>query len=472
MLMVEPLGDQDKDGMFGKRPARTIEGTATELSVTPSSGAELPHEPASDEPMIDEEPVGGAPDESAPAGTVEDAVKSRRKGPPPRTSPTELKGLFIHLAAGLIGGLVGVVALATAWGLLDRQQAAPQLGGIEQRLASLEARPQEPSQDAGAIAEMQTRIGALEERKPEPPAELASLNERIGKLEASLQSLAKAAQSGGSVADAAALDAKMTEIDQKLTAKVEQSLTEQNAARAKSIESVEADVATLKAKLGALAEAKLDQGETGGSEDLAAIDERVGKIETVLPKLAETVERGNAAAQSGAAAIAFANLRDAVDGGGTYSAQLDAFNAVAPEAGNLGVLPARAERGIPTLPQLALALQGVDAQTAPASKPAADASFFDSVIASAKSAVQVRRLDAGADGSDPEAVLTRAEQQVAKGDLAAAMKEVEALPDSSREAFTRWLDDARARVSADETLADLEGTLLASIGGKPEEAKP
>ena len=45
------------------------------------------------------------------------------------------------------------------------------------------------------------------------------------------------------------------------------------------------------------------------------------------------------------------------------------------------------------------------------------------------------------------------------------MKEVETLDGAPREAFSAWLGQAHARLSADETLTRLEGALLVSMGG-------
>ena len=94
------------------------------------------------------------------------------------------------------------------------------------------------------------------------------------------------------------------------------------------------------------------------------------------------------------------------------------------------------------------------------------------MIASAKSAVQIRRIDAASSGDEPGDLLATAEAQLKQGDLAAAVKAVEALPSPSREAFASWLDDAGARISADETLSKLESAVLASMGGATGIAKP
>jgi len=45
------------------------------------------------------------------------------------------------------------------------------------------------------------------------------------------------------------------------------------------------------------------------------------------------------------------------------------------------------------------------------------------------------------------------------------VKEVEGLAPPPREAFAAWLDQARTRLAADDTLNRLEAALLASMGG-------
>ena len=110
--MAEPFGDQLNPGS-GKRPAPTIEGTATEVSIEPTPGET-------------DSPGGAAEAEKSESEGLE--TKRGAKKPPPRTSPTELKGFVTHLAAGLLGGLIGVVALALFWNKLPvRTAAAPDL---------------------------------------------------------------------------------------------------------------------------------------------------------------------------------------------------------------------------------------------------------------------------------------------------------------------------------------------------------
>ena len=132
--MADTFGDHMSAGS-GKRPAPTIEGTATEVTVDPA-----PDETAS--PPSIRRPTGGRrilP--SRPTQDAEGSKPKRPKGPPPRTSPTELKSFVTHLAAGLLGGLIGVVGLALAWNMIPLGATnAPTSTPLESRLAKLDRR--------------------------------------------------------------------------------------------------------------------------------------------------------------------------------------------------------------------------------------------------------------------------------------------------------------------------------------------
>ena len=109
--------------------------------------------------------------------------------------------------------------------------------------------------------------------------------------------------------------------------------------------------------------------------ELAALTERLAKLEAALPELAGAIGKDDDAAKSAAVAIAFANLRAAVSEGRPYAAELDTIGALAPRVGDLGVLPAYAEKGIPTLPELARSFAAAkDGALAAPRRPPADRS--------------------------------------------------------------------------------------------------
>lgn len=466
--MADPFGDQDQSpGGAGKRPAQTIEGTATELSVEPEPTAEARAEPEPSE--------SGSEGRPYLAGGRAEGGEAETPPPPPQTSLPELRSFVTHLAAGLLGGLVGVVTLALAWGGLNLGQESgpsPDIAKLEQRLAKLEAAPPAPG-NAEAVAQLESRIKVLEDGSKDSSPELSALAGRVTQLETSLKTLAETAQEGGSIADAAAIGQQIAEAEQRLDAKIAAALAAGEAANAATIKQVQSEIAELKAKFAALAEAELGTSElTDLGPGLAALTERIAKLEATLPELAGAIGKQAAGAKSAAAAIAFANLRSAVSEGRPYAAELVTIGALAPVLGDLGVLPAYAEKGIPTLPELSRSFATAEDSALAATAPAPSGSFLDNLMASAESLVKIKRIDEPATGEGPGAALARAKAALDKGDLALAVKEVETLDGAPRDAFSAWLGQARARLSADETLTRLEGLLLVSLSGDDQAPQP
>lgn len=59
------------------------------------------------------------------------------------------------------------------------------------------------------------------------------------------------------------------------------------------------------------------------------------------------------------------------------------------------------------------------------------------------------------EGNDPDAVLSRAEAALQAGDVATAIKELEAMPEAGKPALADWLVQAQVRVEAEAAFAAL-----------------
>jgi hypothetical protein len=453
--MVDTLGDTQ--GGTGKRPAPTIEGIATEVSVeapadkTAAESAEAKIDKETAEP----EEVGGSGEGSEPEPealqTRDEPEPMGRKGPPPASTIPEMKSFATHLVAGLLGGLIGVIALAFAWHLIPtgKGESSAELAKIKDRVAKLESTPA-PAPDTQALADVEARVKALESRPVEAPPDISGLTDRVTQLEAEMKTLADAAKNGSSVTDAAAITQQITEAEQRIQANLDKALADQQEANAKTLQEMQASIDDVKAKVAALAEAG-----PGDQSALTALTERVAGLETEINK-------GVTDTKSAAAAIAFANLSSDVAEGRPYATELATIKSFVPDPGDLGLLPAYADKGIPTVKELTRSF-GANRDVALATAaPATSGSLIDRLLASASTLVKVKRVDEAATGDSASAVLARAEALLDKGDLAGAVKQIETLDGAPREAFKAWLDDARARLAADTILQRLEATLLAS----------
>ena len=193
---------------------------------------------------------------------------------------------------------------------------------------------------------------------------------------------------------------------------------------------------------------------------LNAATEQAAALEAQAAARAEEVEAAAARAEQEAARIeaeahrraALADLHAAMENGTAFAAVLETLGEV-PED-----LAVAAEKGVPTLADLQRAFPAAArAALTQASSAPESASATDRFAAFLKRSTGARSLTPR-EGSDADAVLSRAEAALAEGDLSAALTEVETLSDPSREAMSDWIGLARTRASALEALARLTET--------------
>jgi hypothetical protein len=193
-----------------------------------------------------------------------------------------------------------------------------------------------------------------------------------------------------------------------------------------------------------------------------ATGERVAKMEQ--RRDAATGERGEEALL-----LALGQLRSRVQGSQPFAAELGAVVALGrnhPEVrDNLAPLTASAATGIPSVSTLS---QRFDHDVAPAlmrsAAPASDG-WGAQIMNRLRSLVVVRRVGSSAAGADDsvEGGVAHAETALAWGDLAGAVKSVEALPTANAQPAQSWLADARRRLAAEQGLARLTDQLTAQL---------
>jgi hypothetical protein len=454
--MADSFGDKDNNfGGAGKRPAPTIEGKATEVSVEPADAASR-----------DEEAAASAGSGALPGGNGTQAQDAQAAPTPPR--PSRVKGFATQMLAGILGAIIGVAALGAGWnalGLGPKPSPQPDLSGIEARIAKLES-GSAASGDGGKLADLDARIKAIESRPPDVSPELAGLPDRVAQLETAMKALADTAKDGGSVADSAAISEQIGEAERRLQAKIEAAIAEAELTNASTVQDLQREIGELKAKIGALAEAELAPGgDSALQPDLTALTDRIAKLEAALPALKDAIGKDAGDTKSATLAIALANLRTALNEGQPFAAELATLKALAPTPEDLGPLPDYAEKGIPSLAALKRSFSSAKDEALAAAAPQAGASLWDSLWASAQGLVKIRRVDAAAIGDTPDAVLARADAKLEANDLAGSVAEVETLEGTPRAHFADWLKQAHARLDADHVLKRLEGLLLVSVGG-------
>lgn len=117
-------------------------------------------------------------------------------------------------------------------------------------------------------------------------------------------------------------------------------------------------------------------------------------------------------------------------------------------------------QGVPTLAHLRQSFPAAarDALAMSLAETAGEGTTWDRLSAFLRSQTQARSLSPRA-GDDPDAILSRAEAALSAGDLAAALREVEALPPTGRDRMAEWAGLAQRRLAAREALAVLSNEM-------------
>jgi Uncharacterized protein conserved in bacteria len=376
------------------------------------------------------------------AGDEEAAV--RESEAPPSTPPHAAQTLGrdaeqVRSAGGfgpgsLLGGLGGgVLAFLALYGL--------QAGGL------LPTPGNGSSKLAGEVVALQSAVDGLSKQVAEFPADggagaLAAVTERLTALE---QEVVAASDSGAGQA-LGELDARLSELGKRLD-EVAAGRTEAAADPAAlaglrtRAEATDAAIAGIRAEVERVAAAL-----AGLEQKQAAVTQSLGAVEAKVAEPDRDLDMARAIASSG--------LKTAIDRGGPFAAELEAFASVAPEDPAIAELRDLAATGVPTRARLVAAFPDAAEAMIAAMNPIPDgAGIVDRLIASARSVVRVRKVGE-IEGDDVEAIAARIETRLTDGDLEAALGEWAKLPEPARAAAAGFGKDLAARARVEKMMRD------------------
>jgi hypothetical protein len=429
-------------------PSETVAAADVEENDSFFMGSEAPPEPASDTPPVAEEErvshaFGRDPDTPPPFGTARsEARASAESAIRPSPAPERKSSGLSAVAAGIVGG---VIALLGAGGL--------QFSGL---LPSPGATVTVPAGDGEAIAALKTEIAALKEDldtvKAAPRGDTAKLSQSVADLASGVKGVTsaldqvkadvtalKSAVESGSAGDGAAvqaLNSKLTQLEASVAALGQggQGVSQQ------VIDAINQKIAEVSAAASAATEvAKAGEGR------LAALEQSVAGLSDQIAK--------QAAQPKVALAIAAAALKSAIERGGTFTAEVETFAAIAPDAPELPALRDIAAKGIASRADLiAEADEAANAMIAASEVVDDDAGFWDRLLASAESLIKVRPIGA-IEGETVPAKVARMEVAVKAGDFTKAVAEYDTLPATSKAAGQAFADKVKARLAAEELVA-------------------
>lgn len=387
-------------------PAEPVEQTNAEIVPAEVAATEdgqvtsEPIEPTSAEVEVAEiAPVEAERVTSDRAETVRSETV-RAKIQSDRVLPVQRRGSLVPMIFG------GVVAAAVGFGLA---QVVPQGWPVMDNSAlSAEVKAQ-----AATIADLQTRMAEMAQ-SPAPKVDPAVFD-RLAAVEAMVAGLPQSIDLPADV---------MTRLDAVEKQLVAGPLQPNGTAGIDS-----ASLARMQAEISAL--------KTGGAALDSKLAEAAGKLDSIKAD-------AEAVVQKVAARAALHQLQAALDSGTPYGSALgDLGGATLPD-----VLTAHAAAGLPSL-QLLRASFPTSARAAldAVLQTSAGDSWTDRVGTFLRGQTGARSLTPR-DGTDPDAVLSRAEAAVAAGDLTLAMTELGGLPEAGKAAMADWLAQAQQRLDA------------------------
>jgi hypothetical protein len=412
-----------------RRPAPTIELTATEIASEPVAAT-----------------AGAAQTPSPESPPDQDTAP---KMPPRSAVHSSLSELAAAVSWPLVGAGMAGVALTLAIAGVALTWTGGQGGdstATEARIAQLE---RQVADRAGADAANAAAAGGLASRLQKLEAQLGQLQAaprpapdpalpgRIAALETQLKSFSDTLGALGQrdESTAAANATALSELTQKLA----------RAGKAEAQSSEASDAANQNAAAITALANRVDALEGGAK----ALKDTLQK--TLAAGLAAEAAKRNAEASDDRAvraAIIAAALAAAVERGDPFAPELKAAQAQAPDAGALSPLADFAAAGVPSESALARELTSLAPElTRAAGTAPSEPGFLRKLQANAERLVRIRPIDEVA-GDNPAAIVARVEIKARRGDAAGALMELGTLPANVRAPAQAWIGKAQARAAA------------------------
>ena len=401
-----------------------------ETAAPADAETKAPTEPESSYPASDVPPSRAKTsdysfeDASPKPGATRDAPRKAETRDQPMAVQPKRSGIN-GIAAGLIGG---VIALVGAGGL----QFAGLLGGPGSGSVSLDGVNR-------VIASLKTEIAGLKQAggNTDASAKVDGLSAALDQVKTDVAALKSAVEQGGAGDNAglAALGDKVKQIETAV------------AALGQAGNAAPVDLGPLNEKL-----AGLDALVKSAGEAATAQEGRLAALEQSVSQLSGKVD-AQASQPKIALAIAASALKAALDRGAPFSAELETFAAISPNAPEIATLRPYAEKGVPTRTDIAAETdEAANAMVAAAAPVDENAGFLQNLLASAESLVKVRPIGAVEGAGAPETV-ARMEVAVNQGDYAKALAEYATLPEAVKTAGADFAGKLKARIEV-ETQVD------------------
>lgn len=276
-------------------------------------------------------------------------------------------------------------------------------------------------------------------RPAAPSPDLTQALEQVASLTASVQSLQAQLADANALADRIAKLEEAPGLDSletRLTALEARPTAQGAAADPAALAGLRAEVEAMKAQSAGVVSPQVQ----------AQLD---AQVKATAEKLAQIEAQARETAANSIRQAALRQIAAALDSGAPY------VRAVVDLDDLPQVLAEHAATGLPSLPGLKAAFPDAARLALEASLKADMGATWSERVANFLRAQTGARALTPQEGTDPDAVLSRAEAALARGDVAASLAELAGLPEAGRAAMADWQAQAQLRLDAEAALAPL-----------------
>lgn len=431
----------------GAAASSTEEAASSEAARKPAAAGE-PVAAASGPVASARPPEAGAAEASGgKAAPKPDAPKSPPPGPPPRPQARlamPWSAISIAAVGGALLALILVYLLA-AW--LPLPNSAAPIADPAAQLAALEEND----------AALQQRLGALEEQTVDTQlsldATIEQLDSGLAGLRRSLEEL-RAAMPEPVEVELSGITAQLQTLESRLDATAAGASSSDAAALADSLAGIEEALAGLGGRMEAVEE-QLAATEA----EIAAIDSRLTDLGSSLTAQTSGLGGGDVTPAARLPLIV-SGLDTAFDTGRPYAVELQSLTALLPDLPVPPAIAAASESGLPRPDLLVRRFHERLPDILAGRTATATGDWTEGALEWAKALLALRPAEE-MEGDSPEAVISRLEAAMERGDFVAAAGLMAELPAPMRDAAGPLADDILLHAEADTFITGLRAQALA-----------
>ncbi len=481
----------NQDTKSSKRPAQTLDLEAEEVKKA-SKGPEESEKKSSGSKSKDTEQK----DPKQEKTVKKEDVKSEETQVVAKKQSSGGGSFIKTLAAGVIGAVLALGGQQFMPKLVTHDQDKLTLESLTEKILGLETLIESTGAD-----ELSQQMAALQEKVDNGQSAQGVL-ERLDKMDALLADVAKTAEAGDERIEGVAalatkmngiearLDQQLTDVKNSFSNELRQEVTKLSKIVAAQeslvqIEGVKLTADELGKRLARL-EARSNQfvsnfeqlrgsveGVRSGSvskdvleAQVQGLKAQITEIDAQMGRLKKLEQDAHETARRSALALAFANLKRAMEQGSGFSNELEAVKRLSGEqsalARDFSLLEQLSHEGLTSEQSL------MEAFPALASKAIADetavesTTTWDKLTQKARSTFRYRRTG-DVKGDSSEAVLARMEHKFKQGHLEQVVSEASQLQPKAQQVIAPWLTKLKARLLVEQAMHKLEDQLLTSL---------